>query len=124
MLGVQTHWGSPSKAYPVKSILNAGLIEDRVGDVPVLIVAGPDHASMRVFRSQFPDETAPLTFVRAMTANTDALMTDTESSSAWNFHGCAISGKYQGRCLEPIDSHKDFWFDWLNHNPSTSVFRN
>jgi Protein of unknown function (DUF3179) len=124
MLGVQTHWGSPSKAYPVKSILNSGLIEDRVGDDPVLIVVGPDHASMRVFRAQLSDETTPLTFVRTAAPDPDVLMTDTESSSTWNFHGCAVSGKYKGRCLRPIDSHKDFWFDWLNHNPSTTVFRN
>jgi hypothetical protein len=124
MLGVQSYWSNPSKAYPVKSILDSGLIEDRVGDDPVLIVVGPDYTSIRVFRAQFPDEATPLTFVRAATPNTDALMTDTQSSSTWNFHGCAVSGKYQGRCLEPIDAHKDFWFDWLNHNPTTTVFRN
>ena len=123
MLGVQTSWNSRSKAYPVKSILDSGLIEDRVGDDPVLIVVGPDHTSIRAFHAQFPDETAPLTFVRTTRPDGDAL-TDTESSSIWNFHGCAISGKYVGRCLEPIPSHKDFWFDWLNHNPSTSVFHN
>ncbi len=22
-----------------------------------------------------------------------------------------------GRCLKEIDTHKDYWFDWMNHHP-------
>jgi len=124
MLGVRVYLDDPTKAYPVKSILNAGLIEDRVGNHSVLIVVGPDHASIRTFLPQLPDQTTPLTFIPTTTPGTNALMTDTQTGSAWNFNGCAISGKYKDRCLEPIDSHKDYWFDWLNHNPTTSVFKN
>lgn len=120
MLGVTVN-GS-SKAYPVKSILNAGLIGDRTGGQSLVVVVGPDQASIRVFKSQLPGEADTLTFTRATSAG-ETVMTDAESGSAWNFRGCAVSGKYAGRCLESIDSQKDYWFDWVNHNPSTIVFR-
>jgi hypothetical protein len=123
MLGVQPYWISMSKAYPIKSVLNAGLIEDQIDRYPVLIVVGPDDTSIRVFRAQLHDAILPLTFSRNATPAADVLMTDPETGSVWNFQGCAVSGKYKGRCLEFIDSHKDFWFDWMNHNPLTSVFR-
>jgi hypothetical protein len=120
MLGVTVN-GS-SKAYPVKSILSAGLIGDRTGGQSLVVVVGPDQASIRVFKSQVESESEPLTFTRP--ANTgETVMTDAESGSTWNFRGCAVSGKHAGKCLEPIDSQKDYWFDWVNHNPSTIVFR-
>jgi hypothetical protein len=120
MLGLTIN-GS-SKAYPVRSILNAGLIGDRTGGQSLVVVVGPDQASIRVFKAQVAGVDDPLSFVRSAGAG-EAVMTDAESGSAWNFRGCAVSGKYAGRCLEPIDSQKDYWFDWVNHNPSTIVFR-
>ena len=50
MLGVTVN-GS-SKAYPVKSILSAGLIGDRTGGQSLVVVVGPDQASIRVFKAQ------------------------------------------------------------------------
>jgi len=26
--------------------------------------------------------------------------------------------------LTQIDANKDYWFDWMNHHPTTAVFRN
>jgi len=51
-------------------------------------------------------------------------MVDSETESQWNFKGCAIAGKLSGKCLQPLDGHKDYWFDWLNHHPETAVFKN
>ncbi len=50
------------------------------------------------------------------------IMIDQSTQSEWNFRGCAVSGKFQGTCLEPIDMLKDYWFDWRNYNPDTSVY--
>ena len=43
---------------------------------------------------------------------------------AWHLSGAlgAISGKLSGKCLNPVDAHKDYWFDWMNHHSSTAVF--
>ncbi|MDQ2833418.1 MAG: DUF3179 domain-containing protein [Acidobacteriota bacterium] len=47
MLGVAV--AGQDKAYPVEAILAARLIQDRVGGTSVLLVVGPDGASIRVF---------------------------------------------------------------------------
>jgi hypothetical protein len=118
MLGVTA--AGESKAFPVKSILTAKLIQDRIANIPLLLVVGPDHASMRAFKA------GPMTFVSTADSalpDNGAIMRDAETGSNWNFQGCAIDGRMAGRCLEPVDSFKDYWFDWMNHHPGTLVFR-
>jgi hypothetical protein len=112
MLGVTV--AGKNKAYPINAILAAKLIQDEVEGSPVLLVVGPDGASIRVF------EAAELTFARG---EGDRVMQDSETGSGWNFQGCAVDGKLAGRCLKEIDVNKDYWFDWMNHHPGTAAFR-
>jgi hypothetical protein len=101
-----------TKAYPLDSILHAQLIEDSIAGSPILILVGPDSASVRAY------DPSTLTF-----SKDGADVRDAESNSVWSFQGCAIEGPRTGQCLRPIESHKDFWFDWMNHNPGTAVYR-
>lgn len=110
-----------SKAYPIEAILAAKLIQDRIESAPVVIVVGPDGASIRAFANDNVGvDGARLTF--AVGAG-DAVMTDAQTGSAWNFQGCAVEGKMAGTCLKEIDAHKDYWFDWMNHHPGSGVFK-
>jgi hypothetical protein len=115
MLGIDS--ASASKAFPWNTVLSAKLIQDRVGGDPVLVVVGPDNISVRAFRTD-PNTT----FLRSGNF-ASGLMVDAETSTAWNFSGCAVSGPRNGQCLQPLDPVKDYWFDWLNYHPSTDVFR-
>jgi len=122
MLGVTA--AGESKAFPVKSILTARLIQDRLGNIPLLLVVGPDHASIRAFKAG--DGAEHMVFVSTpdpALSDAGAIMRDAETGSNWNFQGCAIDGTLAGHCLEPVDSFKDYWFDWMNHHPATKVFR-
>jgi Protein of unknown function (DUF3179) len=122
MLGVTT--SGSSKAYPVKTILAAGLIQDQIAGEPVLILVGPDKASMRMFQARVSDD---LTFVPTQDAGQpggEGVIQDAQTASVWNFQGCAIEGKLAGQCLKQLDSNKDYWFDWMNHHPGSAVFRN
>jgi hypothetical protein len=123
MLGI-TLFGT-SKAYPVKAILGAKLIQDRIADNPIQIIVGPDGASIRVFHADILGR--PMTLVPVESASQpakDEMMQDAETGSVWNFQGCALRGELAGQCLKPVDASKDYWFDWMNHHPSTLVFRN
>ena len=113
-----------SKAYPVKTVMTAKLIEDRIADTSILIVVGPDGASIRAFRASLSAE--PMTFLLAQSdaqPGKDGILRDAETGSLWNFQGCAVDGKLAGRCLEPLDTYKDYWFDWMNHHPASLVFK-
>jgi hypothetical protein len=51
------------------------------------------------------------------------LLLDTTTASEWNFQGCAVSGPSQGKCLDRIPALKDYWFDWRNYHPETTVYK-
>jgi len=53
----------------------------------------------------------------------DWTLIDATTASQWNFQGCATSGPAQGKCLARIPALKDYWFDWRNYNPKTTVYK-
>src|SRR5581483_6740509 len=104
-------------------ILKEKLIKDRVGPEPVLLAVGQDGQSVRVFRERIPGISGSPDFYRITAGSRpEALLMDSATGSEWNLRGCAISGEAKGTCLERIPAVKDYWFDWRNYNPHTSVF--
>jgi len=51
------------------------------------------------------------------------ILLDTATASEWNFQGCAVSGPSQGKCLDRVPALKDYWFDWRNYHPDTSIYK-
>ena len=51
------------------------------------------------------------------------LLLDTATASEWNFQGCAVSGPSQGKCLDRVPALKDYWFDWRNYHPDTTIYK-
>jgi Protein of unknown function (DUF3179) len=111
--------GNEARAYPLATVLKQSPIQDQVGGVPILLAVGPDKQSLRAFISRDGDQR--LEFFQKPGA-ADWTLIDT-SGSEWNFKGCATSGAKSGKCLEQIVFLKDYWFDWRNYHPTTSVYR-
>jgi hypothetical protein len=134
MLGV--HAFGSSRAFPYDEVLQEKLVLDRVGTEPVLLVVGPDGQSIRVFRDRVPGVDGAPTFYRTLDdakshasdiswlkqAAAAPLLMDEATGGEWNFQGCALSGRNKGVCLEQVPAIKDYWFDWRNYNPSTTVY--
>ena len=55
--------------------------------------------------------------------NKNWTLLDTTTASQWNFQGCATSGPAQGKCLARTPALKDYWFDWRNYHPDTTVYK-
>jgi hypothetical protein len=122
MLGV--HAGGGARAFRFDDVVKDKLIEDRVGSEPVLLVAGTDGQSVRAFSRRLSSGTVA-DFYRAVDNPAEgALMMDSLTGSRWNFRGCAVEGPHTGECLGRVEVIKDYWFDWRNYNPATTVFRN
>jgi hypothetical protein len=51
------------------------------------------------------------------------ILLDTATASEWNFQGCAISGPSIGKCLDRVPALKDYWFDWRNYHPDTTIYK-
>jgi hypothetical protein len=120
MLGIRAF--GASRAFLYDQVIREKLVEDRVGAEPVLLVVGGDGQSVRAFRDRIPGVQGGPEFYRASGNQMGALLMDAATGSEWNFQGCAISGKIKGFCLEPVEVLKDYWFDWRNFNPATTVY--
>jgi hypothetical protein len=117
-----------ARAFPLSRVRGANPIEDRVGGIPVVLVTGPDGESVRVFRSQSNGmdielyrDADTLSAERRNATNQAWRLIDSQGNT-WNFSGCATSGPAQGQCLEKINYLKDYWFDWKNYNPQSTVY--
>jgi hypothetical protein len=110
-----------SRAYPLTAFSAQAPIQDRVGGVPILLAMGPDGKSVRAFVSRLAD--ADVQFFRKTGTGGDWILVDSTSASDWDFQGCATSGPSNGKCLEKLAALKDYWFDWRNYHPETSVYR-
>jgi hypothetical protein len=134
LLGIQAF--GASRAFPYDVVIQEKLVLDRVGAEPVLLVVGPDGESVRVFRDRIPGVDGHPAFYRTLDdkqshphdagwlkqASAAPLLMDEATGSEWNFQGCAVSGKASGLCLESVGAIKDYWFDWRNYNPKTTVY--
>ena len=116
ILGMEIH--GESRAYPLAVVLEHAPIQDRLGGTPIVLIVGPDGKSVRAFQSQLDGKDLEL-FHKGDTAWG---LVDSTTASEWNFHGCATSGQAAGKCLKPLPFLKDYWFDWRNYHPATSIF--
>jgi len=112
MLGIQAF--GAARAFPYQAVLREKLVKDHVGAEPIILVVGPDNQSVRAFRTR--DD-----FFRNVENGSFFLM-DAATGSKWNFQGCATEGKAKGTCLESVYFIKDYWFDWRNYNPTTTIY--
>jgi len=128
ILGVQI--GGQARAFPLAKVRGANPVEDKIGGVPVVLVTGPDGESVRIFRSQWNGLDIELYRAAQNDEKSDRQsngqspewrLVDSQGST-WNFAGCATSGPATGQCLEKINYMKDYWFDWKNYNPRTTVY--
>ena len=100
-----------SKAYPQGIVESETLVNDAVGDTPVLLVSlfpGNARAFERIAGGQVLD------FVYS-----DGRITDTASGSVWNYDGLAVSGALQGQQLPRLSIEPGFWFEWAAFHPQT-----
>ena len=120
ILGVEM--GGQARAYPLAKVRGPNPVEDKVGGVPVALVTGPDGESVRVFRSQWNGLDIELFRDAQSEGKSPEWRLLDSQGNTWNFSGCATSGPAAGQCLEKINFLKDYWFDWKNYNPRTTVY--
>ena len=140
-----------SRAYPWEALVKQSPVVDRVHGTPLLVAVGPDGKSFRVFVSRIDgkeaefflqgesdakrdERAAPSTATKTEASSAtqtaapaatskDWILLDTATASEWNFQGCAVSGPSLGKCLDRVPALKDYWFDWRNYHPDTSIYK-
>jgi hypothetical protein len=112
--------GGAARAYPWPALLKQSPVVDRVQGTPLLLAVGPDGKSFRVFVSRVDGKNTDFFLQNGATPWT---LLDTATASQWNFQGCATSGPSAGKCLDRIPALKDYWFDWRNYHPDTTIYK-
>ena len=106
-------------AYPLAALQKQSPIVDMIGTVPIVVVLGDDHRSVRAFERTVDGRR--LEFFQKV-ENGALQLLDAETGSTWNFEGKAVSGSLAGRELKKVFVLEDFWFDWRLYHPDTAIY--
>ncbi|MFB6300121.1 MAG: DUF3179 domain-containing protein [Halobacteriales archaeon] len=114
VLGISTD--TAAKAYPLERVTDAGVINDTVGDVPVVVTIAEDGFTLIAYSRRIDGET--LSFSKPSATHLKA------GGSRWSItSGQAVNGPYAGMTLTSVtDKPQMFWFAWLDFNPDTDVY--
>jgi hypothetical protein len=109
-----------SRAYPF-SILNAEpVVNDQVGEIPIVVLFDETTASGTAFDRAFADGTE-LTFQPGPNPRTAI---DTQTQTEWNIlTGTAMKGSLVGDQLSQVPITYAFWFGWADYHVNGSVYQ-
>lgn len=102
------------KAYKQNDIESKIIINDSIGETPVMLVSLFSE-NARAFERTTGDQILDFAY-------TDGKIFDTQTNSEWNYDGLSISGKYEGNQLERMPIEPGFWFEWVAFHPNTELF--
>ena len=117
VLGINVDKGI--RAYPLLEVKrNGGVVEDMMGDHPIVILAGPRPEDVTMAAYSRLLEGGTLSFRH----NADHFV-DSETGSLWNIEGKAVDGPLQGNRLNPVRSHYVRWHAWVYPHSRADLYR-
>ncbi|MCU1348596.1 MAG: hypothetical protein JWO56_1626 [Acidobacteria bacterium] len=117
IVGIET--SGAQKAYPMSALKKQSPLVDTIGRTPVVIVVAEDGRSVRAFDRTVDGRVLDL---YAKPGASPLTLVDAQSGSEWSFAGLATSGPLAGRTLTKVPFLNDYWFDWKNYHPKTTVY--
>lgn len=120
ILGIRTD--QAAMAFPLKAVRRAGLVNARVGTLPVVLAAASEHLPVVAYVRRVDDRV--LTFESATVADDRQLvLRDRETGTAWRLSdGVAVSGPLRGQRLARAPAHSAFWFGWRGYFSRSGVW--
>ena len=104
------------KAYALTAVVKARVVNDAVGDVPLVLFRTDDEAAS-VFRRDVAGQS--LTFQ----ASAGDSFTDRQTNSTWDpVTGRAIDGALKGTSPSAVPAITSFWFGWFDFFPGTELY--
>lgn len=106
-----------ARAYPLATVRKAGVVNDSVGNLPVVIAVAADGETMVAYNRSIDGRARQ--FGRASERHLEA------AGSRWKLlSGRAVDGPHEGRTLAVATTKtRLFWFAWLDFYPETNVYR-
>ena len=107
-----------NKAFPLNALREVRVINDRLGNEPVLIVHQPGSDTTTAFSARLNGKV--LKFAAANAGVSE--LTDLETHSRWNAYGQCLSGKLKGSTLKSLTLEPEYWFAWSEFHPDTAIY--
>jgi len=120
------------KAYPFSLISEVGVVNDQIGDQPVVVFWGAADTADALDRGVIAEGVGigtGIAYSRVVAGQTltfesldDTQFRDAETGTTWSILGKAISGELAGESLELLPHHNEFWFAWQAFFPDGEVW--
>ena len=118
-------------AYPFTELGKVRMVNDVVGDAPVVVFweAGTASALDSGVIAQGRDVGTADTYSRELEGRTLTFYYDGErfideqTGSEWTLLGQAVAGPLAGKRLSPVVNVNHFWFSWAAFRPETRIFQ-
>ncbi|MCH8329911.1 MAG: DUF3179 domain-containing protein [Bacteroidetes bacterium] len=107
--------GELSRAYDWLYLNEHRLINDQIGETPLLIYLDADGFSFHTWNRNLLSQTLEFELMN------DTLR-DKATGSAWNAQGVCIKGKFEGKQLLLLQSYQEYWHSWQSFQPKTDKF--
>ncbi len=121
VLGVEIN--NNFKAYESGAVARAGVINDELGNIKLLVVKQPgtsfgiqEAGVVRIFERTLDGKTYSFELK-------NGILFDKETNSQWNFEGEAVSGPLKGSKFTQVPYIPGFWFSWVAVHPDTELFK-
>jgi hypothetical protein len=105
--------GPAAKAFDWNELVKQRVINDTVGDQPVVVMIAPDNMSFSVFKRRVNEQT--LTFI----ATPNGKFTERETGFVRDWRGRVVSGSMAGHQLIALRGYQEFWHSWRSFHPET-----
>lgn len=110
-----------ARAYPRSVLIWHEVVNDRIGDLPFVLVYSPLSGTVAGFEAT-ADTGADQFGVSGLVYNSSTVLFDRTSESLWlPMEGLAIAGPRKGQRLTAINATETSWADWLTRYPKTQV---
>ena len=105
------------RAYPLTHFSKTAVINDTLGEIPLLIFHDKTSFATAVFARNVAGD------MRTFSVKDKHLVQD-NTGTRWNLiTGEATSGKEKGTRLERLPAINIYWFAWARYYPETSIYR-
>jgi hypothetical protein len=115
VIGVKTR--TAEKMYDWNELKSKRIIQDNVGDEPIVLLIDKDNQSFYAF-SRISNNT--LNF--SLNPETQ-LITDSATQSTWSINGKAVSIKPEQRDLTPVVAYQEFYHSFKTFHPTVAVYK-
>ena len=109
--------GEHAKAYPFRLVSKDLVVNDHIGDLPVLVYANPDDKEAHVFVRRVGDEDLQFAWI-------DEALVDKMPGSVWQpTTGFALEGELKGTLLKELPYSTAYDWAWKNFYPDTEFYQ-